>query len=103
MGDCPKYGALMRSVPQTWSVEERHIMAIRCSTCGEGPTPVRETRGNRRARRCRACGEVFYTREVPEGDLEALREWRARYRELVDAVTVLTAAPVPEELRAEAP
>jgi|TARA_B100000315_G_C14588711_1_gene594550 hypothetical protein len=45
---------------------------------------------------CRDCGAVFYTQEVSEEELAALRSWREEYRQIVAAVEVLMTAPIPE-------
>ncbi len=71
-------------------------MAISCPRCSEQQTRVRETRGNRRTRRCVSCGESFTTLELPEAEVEELEELRERYRLVVDAVEVLMTAPAPD-------
>ncbi len=71
-------------------------MAISCPRCSERRTRVRETRGNRRTRRCASCGENFTTLELLEADIEELEQQRERYRLMVEAVEVLMTAPAPE-------
>ena len=72
-------------------------MAMPCPTCGAAKTSVKETRGTRRTRTCRACGEVFGTLEISEAAFGELREWRERYRSIVEAVDLLMTAPIPED------